>query len=92
MKESTIEAAVVRHCKANNLLCYKFTSPARRGVPDRMIIGNGKVLFLELKAPGEKPTKLQEYEHSLLRGAGMAVTWADSVGTATADIDNFFFT
>ena len=90
MKESTIEAAVVRHCKSRGLLCYKFTSPARRGVPDRMIIGNGKVLFLELKAPGEKPTKLQEYEHSLLKSAHMWVSWVDNAPEAIDLIDSLF--
>jgi len=40
-------------------LAYKFVSPSNRGVPDRLYIKSGKVIFIEFKAPGKKPTALQ---------------------------------
>lgn len=40
-------------------LCLKFTSPSRRGVPDRMIIYKGVVCFVEVKKPGESLRPLQ---------------------------------
>ena len=46
----------------------------RTGVPDRMVcLPGGRVVFVELKAPGEKPTKLQRNRHRELRGFGQIV-------------------
>jgi hypothetical protein len=87
MLEKHLERKVVAHCKANDILCYKFVSPAHRGVPDRLMIKNGKVLFLELKAPGNVPTALQKHEIQKLRDAGMKVGWTDNVDDATEAID-----
>jgi len=62
MKESDIERKVAAYCKKNGLLTYKFVSPSSRGVPDRIIMGRDRILFLELKQPNKKPTALQEHE------------------------------
>ena len=59
MSEAELERKVVAWAKANGVLTYKFSSPSQRGVPDRIFIGKGGVLFLELKAPGKEPTALQ---------------------------------
>jgi hypothetical protein len=40
----------------------------------------GKALFLELKAPNKKPTKLQEKWLRLLREQGFAADWTDDIG------------
>lgn len=50
--EGIIENYLGKLCKQYDVLYYKFTSPGVRGVPDRMLIGQGKVLFVELKRPG----------------------------------------
>lgn len=55
------------------LLYLKFTSPGRTGVPDRMVLVDGKVIFIEFKRPGEVPTKLQAYMHEQLREMGFVV-------------------
>ena len=90
MRESAIEEKVVRHCHGRGLTAYKFSSPARRGVPDRLIVGMGKTLFLELKATGEKPTALQLHELNKLCRHGMKATWCDSYEDAVAIIDEYF--
>ena len=59
MRESTIEKAVVDYAKANGCLTIKNATPGHRGVPDRMFIRSGKVLFVEFKALGKLPTKIQ---------------------------------
>lgn len=79
MKESAIESALVRHAKKLGIYTTKFTSPSRRGVPDRIFIYKGVVLFLELKAPGGKPTKLQMHEMRELGGQGANVMWTDNL-------------
>lgn len=90
MKESTLERKVVAYCRANALLCYKFVSPSNSGVPDRLILGRGRVLFLELKAPGEKPSAFQEYELKTLIKAGLDALWVDTFEAAKAAIDRQF--
>lgn len=83
MKERDIEAA---HCELDKKLGgipYKFTSPARANVPDRLRlfpvadehreIVAMYVRFAEFKAPGKKPTKAQEREHARLRAMGFTV-------------------
>lgn len=83
MSESEIERKVGLFCKANGFRYYKFTSPGRRAVPDRIILGpGGKVIFLELKAPGEKPRRLQLHEIAKLRELGHIAEWADNIQTA----------
>jgi hypothetical protein len=88
--EKSIEAAVTKYAKAQGCLCYKFVSPSNRGVPDRIIIGpTGKVLFLELKAPGKVPTPLQIHVITQLRDNGANADWADSAELAKDLIDTF---
>ena len=76
--EGRVETHLVSQCKKRGILYYKFTAPANSGVPDRIVIGNGKVIFIELKAPGEKPRKLQRYVIAKMRKAGADVRVADS--------------
>lgn len=79
MLERDIEAYLVKRCKEIGALCDKFTSPQRRSVPDRLITFGGRVLFVELKATGKKPTEAQVRDHERRRAAGAEVVWADSV-------------
>lgn len=90
MKESKLEAKIVKHCRDRGILCYKFSSPARRGVPDRLLIKSGKVMFIEVKAPGKRPTRLQMREMAILNEAGVPVTWVDDYQIAVEKIDDWF--
>ena len=79
MKESTIESYLVRRCKEQGILCYKFVSPSHRGVPDRLLIfPHGLVAFIELKAPGKSPTALQTTVLKQMEGNKAEVCWTDS--------------
>jgi len=78
MLERDIEAYLVKRCKEIGALCDKFCSPQRRSVPDRMITFSGRVLFVELKATGKKPTEAQVRDHERRRAAGAEVVWLDS--------------
>ena len=59
MLEKTIERAVCKAAKAAGWLCFKFTSPGNVGVPDRLFIKDGRHIFIEFKAPGRQPRKIQ---------------------------------
>lgn len=80
MSEKEIEKEIGRFAKSLGCLYYKFSSPAHRGVPDRIIVEpDGGVLWLEIKAPGKKPTKLQERELQKLTECGQHAYWVDDL-------------
>ena len=82
MLEKQVEAKVYAWAKKNGVKTYKLSGPNFRGKPDRMFMFNGEVLFLELKAPGKRPTKLQMSEIEDLRAHGINADWADTPGSA----------
>lgn len=84
MLERDIEAYLVKRCKEIGALCDKFTSPQRRSVPDRLITFSGRVLFVELKATGKRPTEAQVRDHERRRDAGAEVVWLDSTAAVMA--------
>lgn len=47
------------------------------GFPDLIAMRAGEVLFIEVKAPGKKPTRLQEYQIKRLRDEGFKVLVLD---------------
>lgn len=88
MLEKQIEAKVCDYAKSKGALVYKFTSPARAAVPDRLFIGpTGRVWFVEFKREGQKPTPAQEREHARLRGHNISVFVIDDVEQGKAVVD-----
>lgn len=80
MRESFIEEKLTKAVKQNGGLCWKFTSPGTAGVPDRIILmPKGRIAFVEVKAPGEEPRKLQLSRHRLLRRLGFKVYVLDAL-------------
>jgi hypothetical protein len=59
MRESTIEQAVCAYAKAKGCLSLKLAGQNQKGQPDRMFLWDGRVIFIEFKAPGKRPTALQ---------------------------------
>ena len=79
MRESTIEAYLRDRVKELGGKAYKFVSPGNDGVPDRLVcLPWGKGVFVELKAPGKKSTKLQELQQNRLKQMGFGVWVIDS--------------
>jgi hypothetical protein len=61
MKEKIIEKYLVQRVKDLGGRAYKFTSPAHRGVADRVVcLPNGQTWFIELKAPDGRLSELQK--------------------------------
>lgn len=80
MLEKQIEEKVGTYAKEQGFLVYKFTSPQRAAVPDRLYITpRGKVFFVEFKREGMKPTPAQQREHERLREQGVMVYVIDNV-------------
>lgn len=86
--EKDIERRVCDYAKSLKMLVYKFTSPSRRSVPDRMFItATGVVFFIEFKKRGEKPTKAQEVEIAKIRKTGVSVYVVDNIQVGKEVID-----
>lgn len=66
-------------------LALKWVSPAFSGVPDRIVFhGEGRITFVELKAPGKLQTPLQVRIAQMLRGLGADVRVIDSMEAVDA--------
>ena len=79
MTEKKIEQALVSAVKAHGGVCWKFVSPGTAGVPDRIILmPKGVIAFVEVKAPGETPRKIQLKRHRQLRALGFRVYVLDN--------------
>lgn len=77
-REKEIERYLVNKVKKAGGVAYKWVSPGNRGVPDRIILLNDRVLFAELKAPGKKPSALQRRIHDRMLSLGARVWVIDS--------------
>ncbi|NCC61716.1 MAG: VRR-NUC domain-containing protein [Verrucomicrobiae bacterium] len=74
MREKEIEKKLALEAKKLGGLSVKFVSPGFDGMPDRILLmPEGKIAFVEVKAPGKHPRPLQMARHKLLRGLGFSV-------------------
>lgn len=88
MREKTIEQKFRAAVKAAGGLALKFASPGFDGVPDRLaLLPGGRMAFVEVKAPGEKPRPLQLARHKLLRRLGFKVYVLDDESQIGGIID-----
>lgn len=61
MREKEIEQYLVWKVEMMGGKAYKFTSPANRGVADRIVcLPGGRVWFVELKSPTGRRSELQK--------------------------------
>ena len=74
-----IEQKLVAEVRRRGGMALKFVSPSYSGMPDRLILlPDGKVAFVEVKAPGKKPRSLQVKRHATLRKLGFQVFVLDA--------------
>jgi len=73
--ESKVGGALLRWAAKNSarILYLKLNVSNVAGIPDRLVLSDDRVLFVEFKRPGMKPTKIQEYMHERLRRMGFPV-------------------
>lgn len=89
VRESEIEKKVCQYARSKDWLTYKFVSPSNRGVPDRIFIRSGNILFIEFKSPGKHPTKLQNKVIDRIRSQDFNVYVIDSLKDGYKIVDSF---
>lgn len=78
IRERTLEKYLARKVRETGGMAYKLTVFGRRGVPDRLLLmPGGRLIFVECKAPGEKPRPEQLREHERLEALGFTVVVLD---------------
>lgn len=80
--ESKVEGESMRYAERRGWWQAKFVSPNQRGVPDRILIRAGRVIFIEFKRHGEEPTRQQLKRHREMREHGAEVFVIDTLEEA----------
>lgn len=89
MREREIEHQLVMETKKAGGKAVKFISPSFAGMPDRLVLlGDGKMGFVEVKAPGQKPRPLQLKRHAMLRRLGYRVFVLDAIEEIPAILED----
>lgn len=86
IRESKLERAASDWAEADGWLQFKFVSPGTTGVPDRLYIKNGVVVFGEWKRPGEEPTEQQYKRMKEMKKHGAIVFWWDNLNDFRRDL------
>ena len=74
MRESAIEARLVKLVRERGGLCLKFTSPGNPGVPDRIVVTpDGRTVYVELKTEVGRLANIQRWQLDELRRRGADV-------------------
>lgn len=84
MLERRVARALVDAARTAGLFIRKCRWEGRVGAPDYIIVCDGRVYFVETKAPGEKPRPSQLIEFAAIRAAGAPVVVVDSIHAAFA--------
>jgi len=91
MQEANVEKYLIGYVKDKGGLCLKFISASMRGLPDRIVIlPQGKIFFVELKAKGKKPRPEQTRVHKLFSSLGAKVYTADSKEKVRSVVDEVY--
>lgn len=88
MRESKIEKHLQDRVEMAGGLCWKWTSPGRRGVPDRIVMWpGGAVSFVELKAEWGDLSALQRVTHRAMRARGHHAVVLDTIAWVDEWVD-----
>jgi len=73
MTEKQIEKKLIAEIRKRGGLCMKFVSPGNAGVPDRIVIHNGRVWFVEVKTATGVLSAMQHGQIARIRATGAEV-------------------
>lgn len=79
MEEQKIERRLKKEIELIGGKALKFVSPGMSGVPDRIVLlPQGRIVFVELKAPGKKLRPIQKLRRNELEKLGFKYWVVDS--------------
>lgn len=71
--ESKVQRSLIKQYEADGWFVVKLILTTKAGIPDLLLLKNGKAMFVEVKRPVGHPTKLQLYRIQQLRDMGFEV-------------------
>ena len=89
MLERDVEKEIRLYAESKGMIAIKLSGSGNRGKPDRLFFYRGRVLVMECKREGEKPTKLQNQWLIAFKDQDFDACWADRPGIGKTLIDKF---
>lgn len=71
--ESVIQSSLIKKYESQGYMVVKLILTNKSGIPDLLLLKDGKASFVEVKRDGQKPRPLQEYRIKELRSLGFEV-------------------
>ncbi len=88
MSESKVQQKIRNYLNRQGWLVVKIITCSLPGWPDLMAMRSGRLIIIEVKAPGEKPSPLQLARHNQLRQAGFEVHVIDDASNVEKVIES----
>lgn len=73
MLESSIQKQIRKSLEKEGWIVIRPITLSENGFPDLFCFRNGRTVFIEVKRPGQKLRKIQEYQKRRLEKAGFQV-------------------
>ena len=90
IKEIDIESEYCKYAKKRKCLALKLIILNKKGFPDRTTLcPGGKILFIEFKKLGKKPSPPQIMVRKIIESFGFEYHICDKLGEAENILDNF---
>lgn len=71
--ESKKQARIIKKYESQGYYVVKLIQTNKNGIPDLLLLKDGKCFFIEVKRDNEKPRPLQEYRKKELENQGVKV-------------------
>lgn len=89
MKEATLENDILQYLQYRGVFAWRTHTgrypPATPGMPDIVGVLNGKMIGVEVKRPGQKPTKVQaDFIKKMNANGAMVIVASDVAGVQAA--------
>lgn len=71
--ESAIQSSLIKKYESQGYLVVKLILTNKSGIPDLLLLKDGKASFVEVKREGQKPRPLQQFRIKELQNQGFEV-------------------
>ena len=89
MKESMIEKKLTKYAGERGSFSFKLNSYSTNGLPDRVYLYKGMILFIEIKNASGRLSSTQQHMRSIFRNHGINYNVIYSVQEGYSLIDRF---